>query len=216
MVSDVLVKLMAHWPPSLLEPGEIVVAGFETDLDNLLRFAPQLVVCAAVATQSGVHDSQGPMGDGLSAPVREARIGLEWLLKMAARPGGGAYQVGDQREHNLWVLFAAIGLDNVAGGFAGTCLIAYMSSLTSVGFTATQYALFSSLYAIPGRLIASQSGRIVEAAARAAEPQEQVGGAVQNRVEPEDDDQRGKRDARPQHREHAERHADYASDDQIA
>jgi PAT family beta-lactamase induction signal transducer AmpG len=44
-----------------------------------------------------------------------------------------------------------------------------MSSLTSVGFTATQYALFSSLYAIPGRLIASQSGRIVEAAARSAD-----------------------------------------------
>jgi MFS transporter, PAT family, beta-lactamase induction signal transducer AmpG len=72
-------------------------------------------------------------------------------------------------EHNLWVLFAAIGLDNVAGGLAGTCLIAYMSSLTSAGFTATQYALFSSLYAIPGRLIASQSGRIVEASARLAD-----------------------------------------------
>jgi MFS transporter, PAT family, beta-lactamase induction signal transducer AmpG len=68
--------------------------------------------------------------------------------------------------HSLFALFIAIGLDNVAGGFAGTCLIAYMSSLTSVGFTATQYALFSSLYAIPGRLIASQSGRIVESAAR--------------------------------------------------
>ena len=73
------------------------------------------------------------------------------------------------QEHNLWALFAAIGLDNVAGGFAGTCLIAYMSSLTSAGFTATQYALFSSLYAIPGRLIASQSGRIVEGAARWAD-----------------------------------------------
>jgi PAT family beta-lactamase induction signal transducer AmpG len=41
-----------------------------------------------------------------------------------------------------------------------------MSSLTSKGFTATQYALFSSLYAIPGRLLASQSGRIVESVAR--------------------------------------------------
>jgi PAT family beta-lactamase induction signal transducer AmpG len=73
------------------------------------------------------------------------------------------------KRHSLISLFAAIGLDNVAGGFAGTCLIAYMSSLTSAGFTATQYALFSSLYAIPGRLIASQSGRIVEAAARVAD-----------------------------------------------
>ena len=71
--------------------------------------------------------------------------------------------------HSLWVLFLALGLDNVASGFAGTCLIAYMSSLTSVGFTATQYALFSSLYAIPGRLVASQSGRIVEAVARMAD-----------------------------------------------
>jgi PAT family beta-lactamase induction signal transducer AmpG len=73
------------------------------------------------------------------------------------------------QEHSLVALFVAIGLDNVAGGFAGTCLIAYMSSLTSVGFTATQYALFSSLYAIPDRLIASQSGRIVESAARLAD-----------------------------------------------
>jgi PAT family beta-lactamase induction signal transducer AmpG len=73
------------------------------------------------------------------------------------------------QDHSLIVLFLAIGLDNVAGGFAGTCLIAYMSSLTSAGFTATQYALFSSLYAIPGRLIASQSGRIVENAARLAD-----------------------------------------------
>jgi PAT family beta-lactamase induction signal transducer AmpG len=73
------------------------------------------------------------------------------------------------QDHSRWALFAAIGLDNVAGGFAGTCLIAYMSSLTSAGFTATQYALFSSLYMIPGRLIASQSGRIVESAARWAD-----------------------------------------------
>jgi MFS transporter, PAT family, beta-lactamase induction signal transducer AmpG len=69
----------------------------------------------------------------------------------------------------LWALFVAIGVDNVAGGYSGTCLIAYMSSLTTAGFTATQYALFSSLYALPGKLIASQSGRIVEGSAAAAD-----------------------------------------------
>ena len=37
------------------------------------------------------------------------------------------------------------------------------------GFTATQYALFSSLYALPGKLLASQSGRIIESSAGAAE-----------------------------------------------
>lgn len=71
--------------------------------------------------------------------------------------------------HQVSALFVAIGVDNIASGFAGTCLIAYMSSLTAEGFTATQYALFSSLYALPGKLIASQSGRIVEGAARDAQ-----------------------------------------------
>jgi PAT family beta-lactamase induction signal transducer AmpG len=66
-------------------------------------------------------------------------------------------------------LFVAIGIDNALGGFSGTCLIAYMSSLTAQGFTATQYALFTSLYALPGKFIASMSGRIVESAARSAE-----------------------------------------------
>ena len=77
--------------------------------------------------------------------------------------------------HSVPMLFASICIDNLAGGVAGTALIAYMSSLTTVGFTATQYALFSSLYALPGKLIASQSGRIVEASAIAAEAGGPVG-----------------------------------------
>ena len=66
-------------------------------------------------------------------------------------------------------LYGSITIDNFATGFAGTALIVYMSSLTAAGFTATQYALFSSLYAIFGKIIASQSGRIVEGSARMAE-----------------------------------------------
>jgi PAT family beta-lactamase induction signal transducer AmpG len=73
------------------------------------------------------------------------------------------------RGHDVFALFVSIGVENITNGFAGTCLIAYMSGLTSAGFTATQYALLSSLYSIPGRVIASQSGRIVETAASAAE-----------------------------------------------
>ena len=73
------------------------------------------------------------------------------------------------RGHDLASLFVALGVDNVATGFAGTAFIVYLSSLTSAGFTATQYAFFTSIYAIPGRLIASQSGRVVEESARAAE-----------------------------------------------
>jgi PAT family beta-lactamase induction signal transducer AmpG len=65
-------------------------------------------------------------------------------------------------------LYACIAIDNVSAGIAGTALIAYMSSLTSLGFTATQYALFSSLYALPGKILAAISGRIVEGSTAAA------------------------------------------------
>lgn len=73
------------------------------------------------------------------------------------------------RGPDIQALLVAIGIENAASGFAGTCLIAYMSSLTRIGFTATQYALFSSLYSLPGKLLASQSGRIVEASAKSAD-----------------------------------------------
>jgi PAT family beta-lactamase induction signal transducer AmpG len=70
---------------------------------------------------------------------------------------------------SMAALYGSITVDNFATGVAGTALIVYMSSLTTSGFTATQYALFSSLYAIFGKILASQSGRIVEGSARMAE-----------------------------------------------
>ncbi len=66
-------------------------------------------------------------------------------------------------------LFFAIGVDNFSGMFAGTVFIVYLSQLTKDGFTATQYALFTSLYALPGKLITALGGRIVESFARSAE-----------------------------------------------
>jgi PAT family beta-lactamase induction signal transducer AmpG len=48
-------------------------------------------------------------------------------------------------------------------GIAGTSLIAYLSSLTSASYTATQYALFSSMYSLPGKLLMGTSGFVVDA-----------------------------------------------------
>jgi PAT family beta-lactamase induction signal transducer AmpG len=63
----------------------------------------------------------------------------------------------------------ALAIDNASSGVAGTVLIAYMSSLISKGYAAQQYALFTSLYALPGKMLASQSGRIVESTARSSD-----------------------------------------------
>ena len=58
---------------------------------------------------------------------------------------------------------ATISADNLAAGFAGTVFIAYLSGLTSVAYTATQYALFSALMTVLGNFIGGFSGVVVEA-----------------------------------------------------
>ncbi len=63
---------------------------------------------------------------------------------------------------DLIALTVTISFDNFAQGFSGTVFIAYLSSLTNVSFTATQYALFSSLSVFVGKLIAGFSGHVQE------------------------------------------------------
>ena len=60
-------------------------------------------------------------------------------------------------------LAIVVSADNLAMGIAGTALIAYLSSLTTASYTATQYALFSSMYALPGKLLMGTSGFVVDA-----------------------------------------------------
>ena len=68
-----------------------------------------------------------------------------------------------QETPSLAGLAMVVSADNLAMGVAGTALIAYLSSLTSATYTATQYALFSSVYALPGKLLMGTSGFVVDA-----------------------------------------------------
>lgn len=63
---------------------------------------------------------------------------------------------------DLAVFSTAMVIDNFSTGFAGTALVAYMSSLTSLGYTATQYALLSSFYALLGKSLKGLSGATVD------------------------------------------------------
>ena len=67
-------------------------------------------------------------------------------------------QVGPE----LWMLAVTISADNIAQGFSGTVLIAYLSSLTNRAFTATQYALLSSFMALFPKFLAGYSGNVQE------------------------------------------------------
>lgn len=63
---------------------------------------------------------------------------------------------------HAYYLLLTIGADNLAAGFAGTAIIAFMSLLTNKDFTATQYALFSSLVAFSGKSLAGFSGALAD------------------------------------------------------
>lgn len=62
---------------------------------------------------------------------------------------------------NLATLAAVVSADNLSGGIANVALIAWLSSMTSASFTATQYALFSSLMTLPGKFLGGFSGMVV-------------------------------------------------------
>ena len=78
-----------------------------------------------------------------------------WLAQHAADPTHATEPA------RIW-LIAMVSLDNVANGIAGTAFIAFMSSLTNVAYTATQYALFGTLWSLPAKTLASQWGVIVD------------------------------------------------------
>lgn len=63
---------------------------------------------------------------------------------------------------NLAVFSPVMMFDNFGVSIAGVALVTYMSTLTSVGYTATQYALLSSTYAIVGKFLKGFSGAVVE------------------------------------------------------
>lgn len=62
-----------------------------------------------------------------------------------------------------FVLFGSImAFDSFSTSFAGVALVSYMSSLTSLGYTATQYALLASAYVWLGKILKGFSGAVVE------------------------------------------------------
>ena len=63
---------------------------------------------------------------------------------------------------NIKYLISVITADNISSGFAGAAFVIYLSGLTSIRFTATQYALFSSLMLFLPKLIAGYSGAWVD------------------------------------------------------
>ncbi len=67
------------------------------------------------------------------------------------------------RGHDVTALILVISADNLASGIATAAFIAYLSSLTNINYSATQYALFSSMMLLLPKFLAGYSGRYVDA-----------------------------------------------------
>ena len=106
-------------------------------------------------------------GLGRSLLVGAVGVALTNLLFAVMATYSPVTQVPVDPEQVRWVslawLAAVISADNLFGGFANVALIAFMSSLTNRSFSATQYALFSSLMTLPGKFIGGFSGEVVAA-----------------------------------------------------
>jgi MFS transporter, PAT family, beta-lactamase induction signal transducer AmpG len=66
------------------------------------------------------------------------------------------------RGHDVQALIFVISADNLSSGIASAAFIAYLSSLTNVSYSATQYALFSSLMLLLPKFLAGYSGKFVD------------------------------------------------------
>ena len=64
--------------------------------------------------------------------------------------------------HNLELLAGTIAAENLASGMGTAVFVAYLSVLCNIKYTATQYALFSSLFAISRTFLSTTSGALAE------------------------------------------------------
>jgi PAT family beta-lactamase induction signal transducer AmpG len=144
----------------LYKLGEALAGTMSNTLYQELGFAKDEVgnigkIVGLVATLSGVA-----IGGALVA-----RLGLFRALLIA----GALQMLGNLlyialllAGHNDVMLAASIFGENFTGGMASAAFVAYLSSLCNIAFTATQYALFSSLAAVPARFLSAPSGWLVD------------------------------------------------------
>jgi PAT family beta-lactamase induction signal transducer AmpG len=94
------------------------------------------------------------------------RFGIERTLLVGIVVGGASnllYLLLAMQPGDLTLFTLVISGENFAGGFLGTAAVAWLSALVNRRYTATQYALFSSLVTLPGKIIGGLSGFMVTA-----------------------------------------------------
>lgn len=96
--------------------------------------------------------------------VSVARWGLKpslWAAMILGAVSNLLYVLLTWHPGSVQTFLVVISGENLSGGFLGTVAVAYLSALVNKRYTATQYALFSSLVTLPGKMLGMVSGSLV-------------------------------------------------------
>jgi len=153
------------WPAILIfivgyKLGEAMAGVMATPLYISLGFSLQEI--AAVSKLVGFFAT---VAGALVGGVVTARFGFRGSLILCGilqSAGNLFYVLQAVGGHRLGYLALCVTAENVTGAMAGTALVGYLSSLCSPAFTATQYALLSSLASVGRTLVASSGGVLAE------------------------------------------------------
>ncbi|MGM0783937.1 MAG: AmpG family muropeptide MFS transporter [Pseudomonadota bacterium] len=121
---------------------------------------------ATIANVTNVFGIAMSIGGGILGGLLVARYGIGPILVLgaiAATLTNLLFTALALAGESLPFLVATIIGDNLANGLASAVFIAFLSSLTSRAYTATQYALFSSLMTLPGKFLSGFGGLVVAA-----------------------------------------------------
>ncbi|MBT2323844.1 MFS transporter [Variovorax paradoxus] len=118
-----------------------------------------------VATVSKIYGVVMTLVGAFVGGVLSMRFGVMRVLMLGAVLSAASnllFAALASRGHDLTALVLVVSADNLAGGIASAAFIAYLSSLTNISYSATQYALFSSLMLLLPKFIAGYSGLFVD------------------------------------------------------
>ena len=118
-----------------------------------------------VAAVSGVYGVLMTLAGATVGGVLALRYGVMRILMLGAALSALTnllFAWLATRGHDLPALVLAISADNLSGGIASAAFVAYLSGLTNVAYSATQYALFSSVMLLLPKFIGGWSGWTVD------------------------------------------------------
>jgi PAT family beta-lactamase induction signal transducer AmpG len=154
-----------HWLGILLfvtlfKLGEALAGVMTTPFYRGLGFSRE-----EVATVSTVFGLFATLGGALAGGWLVARLGTARALVLTGLGqmlSNLMYVALAQAGHDMPMLWAQVGIEAFTDGLADAAFLTYLSALTSRAFTATQYALLSSLATIPLRSFGAASGWLAE------------------------------------------------------